>query len=60
MEIKLTQTLTVSEEFADALSELADLFETDEAFSMACFAICNHEYEFWSGSTYINIKYKKE
>ena len=60
MEIKFTQTLTVSEEFAEALSELADLFETDKAFSMACFAISTHDNEFWSGSNDINIKYKKE
>lgn len=60
MEIKFTQTLTIPEEFAEALSELADLFETDKAFSMACFAISTHDYEFWSGSSYINIKYEKE
>ena len=60
MEIKFKQTLIVSEEFADALSELADLFETDKEFSLACFAISTHDDEFWTGSNDINIEYEKE
>jgi len=58
MKIKMNLTLTVPEELASILSQLATILEEDEDFTNACFAIANHDYEFKMKDGYADIVYE--
>lgn len=58
MRIKMNRTLTVPEELASVLSQLAGILEEEEDFENACFAICNHDYEFKMKDGYADIIYE--
>lgn len=58
MKIKMNRTLTVPEDLVSALSQLATILEEDEDFTNACFAICNHDYEFKMKDGYADIIYE--
>ena len=58
MKIEMNRTLTVSEELVSILSQLSTIFEKDEDFTNACFAIANHDYEFEMKDGYADIVYE--
>lgn len=58
MKIKMNRTLTVSSEVAYIFSQLAAILEEEEDFTNACFAICNHDYEFKMKDGYADIIYE--
>jgi hypothetical protein len=60
MRIKMNRTLTVPEELASILRQLADILEEDEDFTNACFAICNRDSEFKMKDGYADIIYEGE
>ena len=59
MKIKMNRTLTVPEELANLLRQLADIFEEDEVFTQACFVICSHGSDFLTESGWVDVVYEK-